>query len=30
VAAVSGELAIVSSPGHGTRVIATIPLPSGP
>jgi signal transduction histidine kinase len=26
LAAVSGELAIVSSPGHGTRVSATIPL----
>ena len=27
LAAVGGELAIVSSPGHGTRVIGTIPLP---
>jgi signal transduction histidine kinase len=26
LAAVDGELAIVSSPGHGTRVIGTIPL----
>jgi signal transduction histidine kinase len=27
VAAVAGELATVSSPGRGTRVVATIPLP---
>ena len=28
LAAVSGELEISSTPGHGTRVIATIPLPA--
>ena len=29
LAAVGGELAIISSPGHGTRVMATIPLLGG-
>ena len=28
LAAVSGELEITSTPGHGTRVTATIPLPA--
>jgi signal transduction histidine kinase len=28
IAAVGGELTIVSSPGHGTRIIGTIPLPT--
>jgi signal transduction histidine kinase len=30
LAAVSGDLAIVSSPGHGTRVMATIPIVDAP
>jgi signal transduction histidine kinase len=30
LAAVGGELAVVSSPGHGTRVIGTIPLADRP
>ena len=30
LAAVGGELAIVSAPGHGTRVIGRIPLAAGP
>jgi signal transduction histidine kinase len=30
LAAVSGDLAIISSPGHGTRVIGTIPLRAAP
>ena len=28
LAAVSGELATISSPGKGTRIVATIPLPA--
>ena len=30
LAAVGGELTIVSSPGHGTRIIGTIPLAGEP
>jgi signal transduction histidine kinase len=30
IAAVSGELVIISRPGHGTRVTASIPLPAEP
>jgi signal transduction histidine kinase len=30
LAAVAGELAMISSPGHGTRVVVTIPLRGGP
>jgi signal transduction histidine kinase len=26
MAAVRGELVIISSPGHGTRIMATIPV----